>query len=213
MQLALIPPASDTLSRKTKHEAYLLSQEWNDYNLRWNASEFGGVKDLRIPPKNIWKPDVLMYNRSLSNYLQKYSQACIFFSLNSADEGFDGTYKTNVVVRHNGSCLYVPPGIFKSTCKIDITWFPFDDQKCEMKFGSWTYDGFQVILNIANGFNEKVTYRNLTNGGRKVHNFDIKVWRRHAPPWAYIPEEISSLSGKPKYQRFHVRKGDQSQLS
>lgn len=62
----------------------------------------------------------------------------------SADEGFDGTYATNVVVRNNGSCLYVPPGIFKSTCKIDITWFPFDDQRCEMKFGSWTYDGFQV---------------------------------------------------------------------
>lgn len=67
----------------------------------------------------------------------------LFFS--SADEGFDGTYPTNVVVRNNGSCLYVPPGIFKSTCKIDITWFPFDDQKCEMKFGSWTYDGLQVL--------------------------------------------------------------------
>jgi Neurotransmitter-gated ion-channel ligand binding domain len=64
----------------------------------------------------------------------------------SADEGFDGTYPTNVVVRNNGSCLYVPPGIFKSTCKIDITWFPFDDQRCEMKFGSWTYDGFQVSV-------------------------------------------------------------------
>uniref|UniRef100_A0A1A9V1B9 Neurotransmitter-gated ion-channel ligand-binding domain-containing protein n=1 Tax=Glossina austeni TaxID=7395 RepID=A0A1A9V1B9_GLOAU len=60
-----------------------------------------------------------------------------------ADEGFDGTYHTNIVVKHNGSCLYVPPGIFKSTCKIDITWFPFDDQHCEMKFGSWTYDGNQ----------------------------------------------------------------------
>lgn len=68
----------------------------------------------------------------------------LFFSIHSADEGFDGTYPTNVVVRNNGSCLYVPPGIFKSTCKIDITWFPFDDQRCEMKFGSWTYDGFQV---------------------------------------------------------------------
>jgi Neurotransmitter-gated ion-channel ligand binding domain len=66
------------------------------------------------------------------------------FTFSSADEGFDGTYPTNVVVRNNGSCLYVPPGIFKSTCKIDITWFPFDDQRCEMKFGSWTYDGFQV---------------------------------------------------------------------
>lgn len=62
----------------------------------------------------------------------------------SADEGFDGTYHTNIVVKHNGSCLYVPPGIFKSTCKIDITWFPFDDQHCDMKFGSWTYDGNQV---------------------------------------------------------------------
>lgn len=105
-----------------------LKLEWNDMNLRWNASEFGGVKDLRIPPHRLWKPDVLMYN--------------------SADEGFDGTYPTNVVVRNNGSCLYVPPGIFKSTCKIDITWFPFDDQRCEMKFGSWTYDGLQLDLQL-----------------------------------------------------------------
>lgn len=32
-------------------------------NLRWNTTEYGGVKDLRIPPHRIWKPDVLMYNR------------------------------------------------------------------------------------------------------------------------------------------------------
>ncbi|XP_043240584.1 neuronal acetylcholine receptor subunit alpha-7-like isoform X7 [Amphibalanus amphitrite] len=104
----------------------IIDVEWNDVNLRWNASEYGGVQDLRIPPKNIWKPDVLMYN--------------------SADEKFDSTYPTNVVLKNNGSCLYVPPGIFKSTCKIDITWFPFDDQECKMKFGSWTYDGWQLDL-------------------------------------------------------------------
>ncbi|XP_073823335.1 nicotinic acetylcholine receptor alpha6 [Musca autumnalis] len=110
-----------------------LNLEWNDYNLRWNDSEYGGVKDLRITPNKLWKPDVLMYN--------------------SADEGFDGTYHTNIVVKHNGNCLYVPPGIFKSTCKIDITWFPFDDQHCEMKFGSWTYDGNQLdlVLNSEDG--------------------------------------------------------------
>lgn len=106
-------------------------------NLRWNTSDYGGIKDLRIPPHRIWKPDVLMYN--------------------SADEGFDGTYQTNVVVRNNGSCLYVPPGIFKSTCKIDITWFPFDDQRCEMKFGSWTYDGFQVWQKYLKQKKEKQT--------------------------------------------------------
>lgn len=38
-------------------------QEWNDYNLRWNETEYGGVKDLRITPNKLWKPDVLMYNR------------------------------------------------------------------------------------------------------------------------------------------------------
>ncbi|KAI1283113.1 Neuronal acetylcholine receptor subunit alpha-7 [Halotydeus destructor] len=68
---------------------------------------------------------------------------------NSADEEFDSTFQTNVVVRNNGSCLYVPPGIFKSMCKIDITWFPFDDQKCQMKFGSWTYGGFSLDLRLA----------------------------------------------------------------
>ena len=52
------------------------------------------------------------------------------------------------MVDHEGNCLYVPPGIFKSTCKIDITWFPFDDQFCDLKFGSWTYSGWKVKLFI-----------------------------------------------------------------
>lgn len=41
----------------------MMWQEWNDYNLRWNDSDYGGVKDLRITPNKLWKPDVLMYNR------------------------------------------------------------------------------------------------------------------------------------------------------
>lgn len=34
-------------------------------NLRWNTSEYGNVRDLRIPPHRLWKPDVLMYNRQV----------------------------------------------------------------------------------------------------------------------------------------------------
>merc|ERR1719245_1545885 len=101
-----------------------LNLEWTDDNLRWNASEYENVKDIRVPPSNLWKPDILMYN--------------------SASESFDSTYQTNVVVTSAGLCTYIPPGIFKSSCPIDITWFPFDDQDCEMKFGSWTYNGFKV---------------------------------------------------------------------
>jgi len=120
-----------------------LNLEWTDINLAWNKSEYEGIVDIRIPPRNIWKPDVLMYN--------------------SADEKFDGTFPTNVVVTDTGSCTYIPPGIFKSTCQIDITWFPFDDQNCDMKFGSWTYDGFKLDLKLNSDKGGDVTTY-VTNG-------------------------------------------------
>lgn len=71
----------------------------------------------------------------------------------SADEDIDSTFPANVVVSSSGDCLWVPPGLFRSTCKIDITWFPFDEQHCSMKFGSWTYDssGINLQLQADNG--------------------------------------------------------------
>jgi len=119
-----------------------LNLEWMDVNLAWNESEYGNVQDVRIPPSSLWKPDILMYN--------------------SASEAFDGTYPTNVVVTSSGACTYIPPGIFMSTCKIDITWFPFDDQNCEMKFGSWTYNGFKLDLQTKSDSGDISTY--VTNG-------------------------------------------------
>lgn len=77
-------------------------------------------------------------------YLSYFSLS--YFYLNSASDDFDNTYPTNVVIDSDGSCLWVPPGMFKSTCAIDITWFPFDDQKCDLKFGSWTHEG--RLLNL-----------------------------------------------------------------
>lgn len=53
----------DVIEKQDKYKIYSFLQEWNDYNLRWNETEYGGVKDLRITPNKLWKPDVLMYNR------------------------------------------------------------------------------------------------------------------------------------------------------
>ena len=41
-----------------------------------------------------------------------------------------------------------PPAIYHSSCEMDVEYFPFDEQTCVMKFGSWTYDGFQVNVGI-----------------------------------------------------------------
>lgn len=69
----------------------------------------------------------------------------------SADAAFDGSYPTNMVVKSNGDMQQTPPGIFTSSCGIDIKWFPFDDQGCKMQYGSWTYDGTKIDLQVAGG--------------------------------------------------------------
>uniref|UniRef100_A0A5S6QEJ1 Uncharacterized protein n=1 Tax=Trichuris muris TaxID=70415 RepID=A0A5S6QEJ1_TRIMR len=103
-----------------------LRYDWNDKYLKWKPEDYGNVLAVRIPIARIWKPDILLYN--------------------SADQTFDSTWQTNAVVNHDGSISWLPPAVIKSSCKIDITWFPFDDQKCTLKFGSWTYSGNQINL-------------------------------------------------------------------
>jgi hypothetical protein len=45
-----------------------------------------------------------------------------------------------------GLVEWKPPAIYHSSCEMDVEYFPFDEQTCVMKFGSWTYDGFQVKI-------------------------------------------------------------------
>ena len=48
----------------------------------------------------------------------------------------------------NGTVKWIPSSIYKSSCEVDMTNFPFDEQTCKFKFGSWTYDGYKVDLNF-----------------------------------------------------------------
>lgn len=51
---------------------------------------------------------------------------------------------TKAVLHHTGKVFWNPPAIFKSSCEIDVRYFPYDQQTCFMKFGSWSYGGDQV---------------------------------------------------------------------
>ncbi|CAL8247247.1 unnamed protein product [Lota lota] len=105
-----------------------LQMQWYDHYLQWNQSEYPGVKNLRFSSDQVWTPDILMYN--------------------SAHDKFDASFKTNVLVNSSGFCEFLPPGIFISTCNVDVRWFPFDIQRCEMKFGSWTFDGWHLDMQM-----------------------------------------------------------------
>lgn len=53
---------------------------------------------------------------------------------------------TNAAVYSDGSVYWNAPAIYTSSCKIDVSYFPFDEQICTLQFGSWAYNGLQVDL-------------------------------------------------------------------
>lgn len=99
---------------------------WNDSKLKWNPAEHKNLTKLGHRYNTIWQPDILLYN--------------------SVDSSFDSTYKVDLINYYTGQITWNPPGLLKVSCKIDIYWFPFDEQICHFKFGVWTYNGRQVDL-------------------------------------------------------------------
>lgn len=41
-------------------------QVWNDYQLQWDEADYGGIGVLRLPPDKVWKPDIVLFNKSVS---------------------------------------------------------------------------------------------------------------------------------------------------
>ncbi|GAV03354.1 hypothetical protein RvY_13790-3 [Ramazzottius varieornatus] len=101
-----------------------LEQEWTDEVLVWDPAKFGGIEMIIVPSTKIWLPDIVLYN--------------------NADDYNKNLMPVNVVLQHTGNVFWSPPTKMRSTCKIDTTYFPFDDQKCLLKLGSWIYDGYQL---------------------------------------------------------------------
>ena len=72
----------------------------------------------------------------------------MFLRLFSADGKYEVTLMTKASLNYTGEVVWKPPAIYKSSCKIDVAWFPFDEQSCDMKFGSWTYDGTRRYIQL-----------------------------------------------------------------
>ena len=119
-QLLKVDEATETVTMNV-----WLNMEWTDELLKWDTQEYGKMmRNIRIKPKDIWTPDIEVYNKVNMKLL--------------AD--------TDVVVSSDGSCMWIPPYVLTVSCKMDTTRFPFDEQTCTMKAGSWVYNGFELNL-------------------------------------------------------------------
>ncbi len=50
------------------------------------------------------------------------------------------------MISHKGLVHWEPGGVFKTMCEIDITFYPFDEQKCELNFGALSYHTSKMNL-------------------------------------------------------------------
>ncbi|XP_030649670.1 neuronal acetylcholine receptor subunit alpha-10 [Chanos chanos] len=103
-----------------------IRQVWIDAYLNWSKADYDGLDTIRIPSSYVWRPDIVLYN--------------------NADDQFSSSMETNVVIRHDGQITWDQPAIAKSSCKVDVSFFPFDAQECPLTFGSWTHNGNQMDL-------------------------------------------------------------------
>ncbi|XP_036106089.1 neuronal acetylcholine receptor subunit beta-3 [Molossus molossus] len=119
-----------------------LIQEWTDHKLRWDPDDYGGIHSIKVPSESLWLPDIVLFE--------------------NADGRFEGSLMTKAIVKSNGTVIWTPPAGYKSSCTMDVKFFPFDQQNCSMKFGSWTYDGTMVDLVL---INEDVDRREFFDNG------------------------------------------------
>ncbi|KAG1944043.1 acetylcholine receptor subunit epsilon [Pimephales promelas] len=67
---------------------------------------------------------------------------------NNNDAQFQVAYYCNVLIYPNGYVYWLPPAIFRSSCSINVNYFPFDWQNCSLKFSSLTYNAKEISMHL-----------------------------------------------------------------
>ncbi|KAM5228689.1 acetylcholine receptor subunit gamma [Ctenodactylus gundi] len=106
-----------------------IEMQWYDYRLRWDPQDYGGLWVLRVPSTMVWRPDIVLEN--------------------NVDGVFEVALYCNVLVSPDGCIYWLPPAIFRSSCSISVTYFPFDWQNCSLIFQSQTYSTSEINLQLS----------------------------------------------------------------
>ncbi|CDQ77928.1 unnamed protein product [Oncorhynchus mykiss] len=101
-------------------------------------------------------------SRSKKNVLRASWKQALYILIRHNDGQFDVALYVNVLVYSDGTVNWLPPAIYRSSCPIEVAYFPFDWQNCTMVFRSYTYDSSEVDLQYA-----------LDEKGEEIHEIII----------------------------------------
>ncbi|XP_052088304.1 neuronal acetylcholine receptor subunit beta-4-like [Mytilus californianus] len=104
---------------------------WIDEYLNWTSADFGGLYYFYVPQADIWIPDIALQNG--------------FTKLQELGSSF-----IKAKVESNGQVAWMPFEVFESKCKIDITYFPYDRQSCDIIFVVWSSSVTDVSVTLWN---------------------------------------------------------------
>ena len=63
-----------------------------------------------------------------------------------------------VYISSSGSLTYNFPTVLKSVCRVNVRYFPFDTQNCQLQFGSWSHHGLELDFLNRNPTGTSVVY-------------------------------------------------------
>jgi len=98
--------------------------------------------------------------------------------------------RLDVIVTSDGNVTWLSMTIFRSSCSINVKYFPFDEQNCTMKFASWTYDGFKVRLSLI--LLDQTSESQLDYVQRLIGKISpVRDWRSTPPASQVLPSSKS----------------------
>ena len=101
--------------------------QWIDDNLKWTPSSHGDIYTLKIAESLIWIPDFITANPA-----KKVEKL--------------GLPSNEATVHHYGQVDYSFGEMFKTTCDVDVTYFPFDTQNCVIELMPFGYTASEINL-------------------------------------------------------------------
>ena len=154
---------------------------WNDPRLTWDPSEYGYLYTLPMNSSKVWHPSIYL--------------------INPADIMEPIGHESFVVrLSYNGDIWRYVGSILKTSCDVDMTYFPFDTQVCMIEMMAFSYSPSEIYLTIMYSELDLTYYKE--NSQWAVVKSELKEHQLKSEPG--MVAVVMSLKRKPEYFAINI---------